>query len=137
MTDSDTIRQAATLAHKAAAREIATALAKAGLENTPEAWLDLIPKLREHLDAREAAMLAYAALRAMEQEDVFTVLREVVAEEDAGPPPIPFSDVILDAAWWAGLASMREVRAYAMAALRRLPRDKRRAMVRALEKVGG
>lgn len=115
-------------AHKDAARQIAWALA----QNTGGDWLACGAALRLLLNAQEAFGLAMAALGAVEERDMTTLLDEALPEY-AGQPMAPWIDVRDDATWWASMATERELRAYAMACLLRIPEAERAQMVAALK----
>lgn len=146
MSAMDVIRKAATPEHKAAGRELATALARYSLAQNPAAWTALSRRLGALLDARERLGLAVAALHACGPQEAALAYQTAVPDppprppwppEEIGQPMAPFDEVMDEAEWWVGIASRREVRAYAMAALSRMGREERHAMVAAADKAGG
>lgn len=133
MTAADFIRQRATPAHRAAARELATALAIW----RSNAFVVLAQAFRRHLTSGEAMMTAFAALRAVEPVDLPIVLHAALPDRLLGAPLPPLllglDSLIGDAELWSASASPTELRAFALAALARLPHHERWAILRALE----
>lgn len=98
--------------HQRAAYAIGVALAQPSADN----WLRLIAIFGARLTRRELMELARAALTAADQNDARQVAHDVLGE--AGPPLTPFGPIMPEAEAWAYVASERERKAYAAAAIR-------------------
>jgi hypothetical protein len=114
---------AATLAcfakapHKIAARAVLDTLTI----GEPDACAGLAVILRARLTAQERQTLAWAVLRACDDDEALDVAEAVIpAESRAGWPVVPLEDVVEEAAFWADQASPAELRAYAGVCLSRL-----------------
>tara|TARA_R100001440_G_scaffold10579_4_gene19276 strand:- start:3340 stop:3741 length:402 start_codon:yes stop_codon:yes gene_type:complete len=105
--------------HKAAGRALLYAL---GLMES-WGWQALKHIIMNRLDQREIACLAFAALRALDEEERKTVI-EMSCDIDvgAGVPMPPLGEVHDDAKWWASIANQKEHEAYLMAAYNALPK---------------
>ena len=109
--------------HRRAARAIEHAL----VADSPEGWAALVVILGIRLTPPEAASLAWAALTAAHPDDAAQVADAVLGE--AGLPLTPFASIWTEARAWASEASNAERRAYAAAAVQRMPASTRAAFV--------
>ena len=100
-------------AHKKAAKALGYALTL----DTPEAWLAASTVWQARLTPQEAAVAAWAALRATDPDLALIVASEALG--GAGMPPAALGDVMDDAGWWADLAAPEERAAYAVACFNR------------------
>jgi hypothetical protein len=104
--------------HNTAARGVLDALS-IGDQDT-FAGLSVI--LRARLTPLERRALAWAALRACDDEEVVMVAEAILPREArAGWPVVPLEDVAEEAAFWADHASPAQLRAYAVACFANLP----------------
>ena len=100
-------------AHKAAARALGYTLHLGDLD----AFHGLSVILRSKLSPEERWWLAWAVLRVCDDGEAEAVAEAVLGPaQGAGAPQPPFLDVVDDAAWWSSIASIEELRAYAVAA---------------------
>ena len=111
-------------AHKAVARMVGYALTL----DTADGWSGLAFVLTARLAETERAALAYAALRALDQEQAELVAATVLGA--AGDPLPAFLGGMSDARHWASWTSPRELDAYALAALEAMKPPRRRAFLR-------
>lgn len=139
MTSAALIREQATPDHKAAGRELAFALAFFAAQGGSDGFAGLAAAFRKYLSPGEAAMVAWAALRAVELEDIAAVLEAALPELPSGWPEAAFmlESAIDDAALWAEAAWPEERRAYAIAAASKMTPEERHALIRALGGVPG
>ena len=93
-----------------------------------DAWLAAAHGFAATMPEDARAGLAWAALKSLDERHAVDVVQ--VALPAAGPPMPPFTTPMDDAAWWAGIASRDERRAYASAAFRALGRGDRQAFLR-------
>ena len=104
--------------HKAACRTLLYAL---GLMES-NGWLTCKTILKARLNQRELACIAFAALRALnEEERQKTIEMSYEIDAPAGYPN-PYGNIKDDAQWWASIASQHEHEAYLMAAYKQLPK---------------
>lgn len=109
--------------HKRASRMLGYAL----VLNDANAWQGASDVFAARLEQGELIGLAFAALRALEPEPRQAVfdLAHWGETEGAGPPLPPWFNVMDDARWWAGCASRRERKAYALASFEAMaPQDR-------------
>src|SRR5687768_13434782 len=105
-----TLSRFAKPVHKAAARAVLDTLTLGDLD----AFGGLSVILRARLTPEERRGLAWAILRACDDEEVIDVAAAVFPPEArAGWPLVPLEDVLSEAAFWADHASQAELRAYA------------------------
>jgi hypothetical protein len=109
--------------HRRAARAIEHAL----VADSPEAWQMMVPVLGTRLTPPECASLAWASMTAAHPQDAALVAHAVLGE--AGPPMTAFAAIWPEARAWASEASNAERRAYAAAAVQRMPASTRAAFV--------
>ena len=129
MTTKPKSYKGASARHKAAGRALLYAL---GLMES-WAWQALKHIIMNRLDQREIACLAFAALRALDEEERKTVI-EMSCDIDAGVGmPNPYGDINDDAKWWAKSASNAERETYLMAAYQTLPKNKQNSLRAYLE----
>lgn len=121
----------ARLSHTKAARALSDALTL----GDRKAYKTLIVIWRSVLKPEERVALAWVALLVCDDEEALEVAMEVLPpEERAGWPSVPLDDVVDGADFWASLASRKELIAFALAILRRLPRDVRGAIWLSLDR---
>ena len=85
-----------------------------------DAWASLSAVASACLSVEERAALALAALRALDTPEQSELVAETVLTF-AGYPLPPFLNPMEDARWWASFASLKERKAYALAAYEALP----------------
>lgn len=102
--------------HKRAARILGYAL----ITGDRATWNVASAVWSARLDASERQALATAALLSLDPADAYVVAENVF--DSAGDPLPPFLDPIDDATFWAGMASLPELRAYCLAAFVAMPR---------------
>ncbi len=108
-------------AHKKAARVLGFALVlgdSGGWEAASAIW-------QARLTETERTALAWAALRALDEDHVREVANAVL--QDAGAPLPPFTSPMLEAAFWVDTASPAELDAYALACVRAMAPARRAA----------
>lgn len=92
-----------------------------------ETWEAASAVWQARLTPEECAALAWAALRALDEDHAREVANTVL--DGAGAPLPPFTSPTDDAAWWAGIASPEEIDAYAVATFNALSPAKRRHFI--------
>ncbi|WP_414898813.1 hypothetical protein [Rhodovulum sp. YEN HP10] len=110
-------------AHDRASRMLAAALT---LEDF-DAWAAASAVWAARLTGRERAALAWAALRSLDEDQAEDVAETVIG--GAGAPLPPFLSVMDDAAFWAAMASGRELEAYCLASFMAMPRHRQAAFL--------
>lgn len=115
---SNAISRFAKAPHKAVARAVGTTL----ILGDVEAFAGLSMILRAKLTPEERRGLAWAALRACDNEEIEAVVDTILpAEEGAGSPLPPFDGAMAEAAFWVDYASPEEIEAYALVCFESLP----------------
>ena len=87
--------------------------------HTAEAWHDTVGLIRTDLDRERRMALAIAALAACDPDDVAEIVSEIAG--GAGSPVPPLDAIMSEAIFWADLASIDELKAYAVATFVRMP----------------
>ena len=113
-------------AHASAQRTLAHALTLGDAEGWDAMTLVLAGRLRPD----ERVGLAWAALRSLDRDHLQPVVQAVMAP--SGPPMAPLMGLVDEAESWAACASPEEVKAYAVAAVARMPPEDRQAFSRYL-----
>ncbi|SLN70905.1 hypothetical protein [Roseisalinus antarcticus] len=85
-----------------------------------DAWAGFTTVARVRLTIEERAALAWAALRALDTPEQAEMVADAVLAV-AGYPLSTFLNPMEDARWWASFASLKERKAYALAAYEALP----------------
>ena len=111
--------------HKRAAKALGYALTL----DSESGWHALSMILTARLSREERAALAFAALCSLD-DDAGRITADFAIAEDAGPPLGGLADVVQDAQLWASVSSPRELDAYAVACVRAMRPDRRRAFSR-------
>jgi len=109
--------------HKSACRMLGYSLTA----NTADGWQDCARLWALRLEQGALGGLAFAALHALDPERRQTAfgLAHWGETEDMGAPLPPLANVMDDARWWAGCASRRECKAYALASFEAMaPHDR-------------
>lgn len=91
-----------------------------------DAWSGFASVAITRLSIEERAALAWAALRSLDAPDQAEAVSEAVLKFSGYPLPT-FLNPMSDARHWASLASLRERKAYALAAYEALPQRDRLA----------
>lgn len=109
--------------HKSACRMLGYSLTA----NTADGWQDCARLWALRLEQGPLGGIAFAALRALDPDRRQTAfdLAHWGEAEDAGAPLPTWGNVMDDARWWAGCASRRERKAYALASFEAMaPQDR-------------
>lgn len=85
-----------------------------------DTWAGFASVARARLTSEERAALAWAALRALDTPEQAELVAETVLHSADYPLPT-FLSPMDDARWWASFASLKERKAYALAAYEALP----------------
>jgi hypothetical protein len=92
---------------------------------------------REYLERAQAATALCNAVRACHREDAERILLAVLESWRQGAPlPSLMQEIMADARWWAGLASLAELKAYCLACFTRLPETDKRGFLAYVAKGG-
>ncbi|WP_299837497.1 hypothetical protein [uncultured Jannaschia sp.] len=106
--------------HKSAARMLGFALAA----DCPDTWQDFATVMTKRLTLRERGTVTLMMAETLPDDELRTVLH--AGQRGAGFPPVPFGDVLEEAALWASSASDEERQAYLFAAFKGLGASGRR-----------
>lgn len=112
--------------HKRAARVLGFAL----VADSKTVWKQASQVLALRLTDAELAMIAVAALGAMETENAETLMCELLSPSGAGVPVVPLFGVMEQASFWADFATRDELKAYCLASYTRLPASDQEAFLR-------
>jgi hypothetical protein len=85
-----------------------------------DAWANFTTVAMVRMTVEERAALAWAALRSLDTPEQAEMVAETVLSF-AGYPLPAFLNPMEDARWWAARASLKECKAYALAAYEALP----------------
>jgi hypothetical protein len=102
--------------HKRAAHVLVCALTL----GDHDAWFSASAIWMARLSAPERAALAFMALKAMTPDDAL-LTAESALMRGAGPPIAPLFGFMDEAAHWADMAELDELKAYALASFNRMP----------------
>ena len=92
-----------------------------------ETWEAASAVWQARLTVDEAGALAWAALRALDEDDAREVANTVL--DGAGAPLPPFISPMDEAAYWADIASPEELEAYCLATFQAMPRGRQAAFL--------
>lgn len=118
-------------AHKRAAKMLGYALTLDSFDG----WETASAIWQARLTATERAALAWAALRALDDDQAETVAETVLG--GAGAPLPPFLDALPDARLWASMATRNELKAHALAAFEAMGAHDRRDFAAFVARGGG
>lgn len=99
----------------------------------PRAWHGFSTVAYVRLTPAERACLSFASLQSLPEDQAIETAAAVF--EGAGYPLRPFLGGMEDARWWASLASVNELKAYALAAFEALPPKERAAFFRFINEI--
>lgn len=102
--------------HKRMSRMMGYTLSISGYD----AWKGFVLVAMASMTPEERAALAWAALRSLDTPEQAELVAESVLKFANYPLP-PFLNPMEDARWWASFASLKERKAYALAAYEALP----------------
>lgn len=101
-------------------KRVARAVGYAVLLEDWDAWVGLTVVLAARLNGTQRAGLAWAALNSLDTAEQAEQVAEAVLTFADYPLPT-FLNPMEDARWWASLATLKERKAYALAAYEALP----------------
>lgn len=104
------------------------------LQDAAAVWNNLAFVLEQRLTRVERAMLLVAVAKAAETDDAIQVLERLVADTQIGSPLPVLEEEAADARWWAGLASLPELRAWLAASYAQLPPREQQAFAAAVSR---
>lgn len=99
-----------------------------------DAWVGFATVATARMTSEERAALAWAALRSLDTPEQAEMVAEAVLQFADYPLPT-FLSPMDDARWWASFASLKERKAYALAAYEALPEREQMAFRRHISEV--